>query len=151
MFGAEGFVFDNTDDFGNRLTFTADKFGAPLELSLSLLTNRAISRATFELRCAIRYPDYTALHCRLAIEAIRNASNPDDERDGWGQLRSRLNVKRETIESFKAVANDQRHGKNSHQTWEQRRRCMQIAWEIVHRFSSHTLNGALDSNTTPEL
>jgi hypothetical protein len=135
VFGTEGFVFDDTSEFGNRLTFTSDKFGVPNKINnSSYLTNTAISRATFELRNSIRYPDFTALHCRLAIEAIRNSFDPDDEKNAWQCMRETLKVTRATIESFQDVATQQRHGKNLPQTWPQRRRCMQIAWEVCSRF-----------------
>jgi hypothetical protein len=135
VFGTEGFVFDDTSEFGNRLTFTTDELGVPNELKdPSYLTNTAVSRATFELRNSIRYPDFTALHCRLAIEAIRNSFDPDDEKNGWQSMREALKVSRPTIESFQDIATLQRHGKNAAQTWPQRRHCMQIAWEVCSRF-----------------
>lgn len=152
VFGAEGFVFDDLTEFDSRITFRSGQFGAPTPISVPLLSNRAIARATFELRCSIRYPDFTALHCRLAIEAIRNAFNHENEAGGWKLLRDNLKINRATIESFKDVATTQRHGRNTYQTWVERRRCMQIAWEIVHRYTiyvSSTPPKALD--TAPEL
>jgi hypothetical protein len=135
IFGAEGFVFDDAKDFGDRITFKAEQFGVPTALNNpEALFHPGLSRATFELRNSIRYPDFTALHCRLAIEAIRNSFDAEDETRGWQLLRDTLNIDRATIESFKDVATKQRHGKNEPQSWEQRRRCMQIAWEICSRF-----------------
>jgi len=135
VFGAEGFVFDDRSEFGDRLTFTSDKFGVPNELkNPSYLTNKAVSRATFELRNSIRYPDFTALHCRLAIEAVRNSFDPDDENKAWQAMRESLKINRATIESFQDIATLQRHGKNVPQTWPQRRHCMQVAWEVCSRF-----------------
>jgi hypothetical protein len=138
LFGVDGFVFDDTTQLGNTLTFKANEFGKPYLLTPELLSNSYILRATFELRNSIRYPHFTALHCRLAIEAIRNAFDSKNENNGWKQLREILSVSRETIESFKDVATEQRHGRNLYQTWQQRRHCMQVAWEIVHRFIRHT-------------
>jgi hypothetical protein len=137
VFGAEGFVFDDIREFGDRLTFRSGNFGAPMPISVDLFLLRPIARATFELRSSIRYPDFTALHCRLAIEAIRNAFDADAEPNGWQLLRTNLRVGRATIESFKDIATQQRHGKNAPQTWAQRQRCMQIAWEIVHRYTKY--------------
>jgi hypothetical protein len=140
VFGTEGFIFDDTSEFGNRLTFTSSKFGVPNELKVSsYLTNEAISRATFELRNSIRYPDFTALHCRLAIEAIRNSFDADDENNAWRSMREALNVSRATIESFQEIATLQRHGKHVPQTWPQRRHCMQIAWEVCSRFMGYSV------------
>ncbi|WP_156376150.1 hypothetical protein, partial [Methylobacterium sp. Leaf117] len=133
VFGVEGFVFDDRTEFGDRLTFIPNDYGAH-DLDLELAINPIIARSSFELRNAIRYPDFTALHCRLAIETIRNAFDDANETNGWNQLRSNLNINRDTIQSFSDVATTQRHGRNMPQTWEQRRRCMQIAWEICHRF-----------------
>lgn len=151
VFGVEGFVFDNIAEFGDRLTFTQEQCGSLVPLNPKLLTDRAVSRATFELRNSIRYPDFTALHCRLAIEAIRNAFNADDENQGWKDLRENLKIKRDTIESFKAVATDQRHGKNIFQTWAQRRHCMQIAWETVFRYTKYRDCDPPSAFTAPEL
>ena len=137
VYSVEGFVFENTDEFGDRLTFSQTQLGGQVPLNQKLLVDSAFSRATFELRNSIRYPDFTALHCRLAIEGIRNAFNADDESQGWKELRENLKIKRETIESFKEVATDQRHGKNTFQSWAQRRHCMQIAWEIVFRYTKY--------------
>lgn len=151
VFGVEGFVFENTDEFGNRITFTQNKYGSPLTVNVALLTDPAISRATFELRNSIRYPDFTALHCRLAIEAVRNAFDAEDESKGWKALRENLNVNRETIESFKEIATNQRHGKNEHQTWEQRQHCMQIAWEVVYRYTKYRESDPPKTLSVPEL
>lgn len=133
VFGTEGHAFHDVSEFGQRLTFRQSPYGAT-EMQLSLFGIPAVSRANFELRNSIRYPDYTALHCRLAIEAIRNHFDADDERRGWQVLRDTLNVNRDTIELFKDAATLQRHGQTVPQTWEQRRQAMQIAWEICHRF-----------------
>ncbi|MGB0085932.1 MAG: hypothetical protein WBP94_11235 [Rhodomicrobiaceae bacterium] len=135
VFGVEGYVFENVSEFGDRLTFVSQACDSPLPLIPQFLTNPHIARATFELRNSIRYPDFTALHCRLAIEAIRNAFNSSDENAGWNDLRTNLNLDRNTIQSFKDIATAQRHGRNEPQSWEQRRRCMQIAWEIVYRYT----------------
>jgi hypothetical protein len=135
VFGTEGFVFHDKSEFGDRLTFTSDKLGPPHELkSPTFLTNAAVARATFELRNSIRYPDFTALHCRLAIEAIRNAFDAADEKKAWYSMRETLKISRTTIESFQEIATLQRHGRNIPQTWPQRRHCMQIAWEVCSRF-----------------
>jgi len=133
VFGTEGYVFSDVAEFGDRLTFNQQPFGG-WQLDPAIVFDRAISRATFELRNSIRYPDFTALHRRLAIEAIRNGFDPNDENAGWQALRTNLNLERATIQSFKDAADEQRHGKNVPQTWEQRRHAMQIAWEIVHRY-----------------
>jgi hypothetical protein len=151
VFGTEGFVFNSLEEFGDRITFKPGHFGAPLAVTPDLISNRAFSRATFELRCSIRYPDYTALHCRLAIEAVRNAFDADDETIGWQRLRENLRVRRETIELFKDAAAAQRHGKAIYQTWAQRRQCMQIAWEIVHRFAEYMKANPPARLKTPEL
>lgn len=148
VFGVEGFVFDDLTEFESRITFRSGQFGAPTPISAPLLSSRPIARATFELRCSIRYPDFTALHCRLAIEAIRNAFDHENEANGWKLLRDNLKINRATIESFKDVATTQRHGRNTYQTWAERRRCMQIAWEIVHRYTIYISNSpqkALDA------
>lgn len=133
VFGTEGFVFEDNSEFGNKITFTPQPYGSA-QMSVAPLNIAAVSRATFELRNSIRYPDYTALHCRLALEAIRNHFDADDERLGWQKLRETLNIDRQTIELFQDAAAAQRHGNNMPQSWPQRRQAMQVAWEICHRF-----------------
>lgn len=133
VFGTEGHVFEDIAEFGGRVTFKQQPYGAA-PMNGALLGVPAVSRATFELRNSIRYPDYTALHCRLALEALRNHFDPDDEKQGWQKLRETLNVDRQTIELFQEAATLQRHGKNIPQSWPQRRQAMQVAWEICHRF-----------------
>ncbi len=137
VFGVEGHAFHDRSEFGNKLTFAPAGHDAPLQISGDLIFNSAISRATHELRNSIRYPDFTALHCRLAIEAIRNHFDADDEAEGWRKMREALKLSRSTIETFQDIAAIQRHGRNTLQTWEQRRRCMQIAWETTHRLARH--------------
>ncbi len=142
VFGTEGCVFQDNDEFGDRITFPTHDFGAPLAIDPRIFLHPAMTRVTFEIRNSIRYPDYTALHCRLAIEAIRNSFDPEDRSNGWRLLRENLKVSRDTIDSFKDVANNQRHGKNQNQTWQQRQRCMQIAWEICWRFEQYLMQGS---------
>lgn len=133
VFGTEGHVFDDLSEFGQKLTFAVRPYG-PAEMSVALLDVPAVSRANFELRNSIRYPDFTPLHCRLAIEAVRNYFDAENEKVGWQCLRETLHIKRETIELFQHAATLQRHGHGVPQSWEERRRAMQIAWEICHRF-----------------
>jgi hypothetical protein len=105
-----------------------------------------VSRAAFELRNTIRYPDLTAMHCKLAIEAIRNGFCDDFKETGWEKgawqkMRDALNLSEDSLTSFNDIANEQRHGRNRRQTWEHRRACMQIAWETLHRFLEYLSNG----------
>lgn len=103
VIGVEGFVFDGTESFVLGLTFRPTPFGGA-SLNLDLLQYPSVCRTTFELRNSIRYPDFTALHCRLALESIRNHFDAVDEGKGWRLLRESLNVRRETIESFQEAA-----------------------------------------------
>jgi hypothetical protein len=151
VWGVEGHVFDDPSDLDNKLTFKSHPSGDKLDMSPALMNSPHLNRATFELKNSIRYPDFTALHCRLAIEAIRNAFDPDDENTGWQNLRKYLNIDRVTIESFKDIATKQRHGKNEAQTWAQRRACMQIAWEIVYRYTNFLKSGVQHALGAPTL
>jgi hypothetical protein len=134
VFGVEGYVFEGQNNIDSSFTFFADAYHKGLPVSSNLLTNKFFSRATFELRNAIRYPDFTALHCRLAIEAIRNYFD-EEEVKAWVLLRDALKVQRSTLDEFKDAANNQRHGRNQPQTWAERQRSMQIAWEVTYRFT----------------
>lgn len=146
VFGTEGHVFENPQDIEDQVKFTADQLGAPLEMSTQLAMDPIVSRAAFELRNTIRYPDFTAMHCKLAIEAVRNGFCDDFEKTGWEgsawqKMRDALNLSEDSFTSFNNIANEQRHGRNRPQTWEQRRVCMQIAWETLHRFLEYLSNG----------
>jgi hypothetical protein len=132
VFGVEGHVFDDTTEFKGQLTFSSVPPGAPLAVGPEELQDQAVSRATFELRNAIRYPDYTELHCKLAIEAIKNAFG--QEKHGWASMRSSLNLETGTLNLFKSASDDQRHGRTLPQSWPQRKQAMQVAWEVVNRY-----------------
>jgi hypothetical protein len=134
LFGAEGYVFADQQNLDPAFTFKSALSQGALPVALNLIDNNNLGRATFELRNSIRYPDFTALHCRLAIEAIRNHFDEKEDR-AWPKLRAALRVKESTLREFEDIANLQRHGRNSPQTWEHRRRCMQIAWEVTYRFT----------------
>jgi hypothetical protein len=41
VFGVEGYVFENTEEFGNRLTFSQTRLGGQLPFNPKLLTDRA--------------------------------------------------------------------------------------------------------------
>lgn len=133
VFGVEGYAFDTATSLSSKIKFRKRDLGVA-ELDIRLLGNRAVSRANFELRNSIRYPDYTALHCRFAIEAVRNHFNAANEPLGWQLLRRNLLVGRETLDLFKPAADEQRHGRNVPQSWEDRQMAMQISWEVCHRF-----------------
>lgn len=135
VLGVDGYVFDGVDEASGRFTFKTVREGERYSMPYSMLSDLHFTRAAFELRCAIRYPNFTALHCRLAVEAIRNYFPGTSESDQWEALRTTLKVDRSAITSFKSAADDQRHGRNREQTWDQRKAAMQIAWEIVNRYT----------------
>lgn len=159
VFGAEDFVFDGQDsDLEKQVNLRKIEQGTSYELSLPLVLNPHVARATFELRNAIRYPDFTAMHCRLALEAIRNHFCEDFEKKGWEKgawekMRMTLRIREDCLRSFKDIATVQRHGRNCAQTWTQRQVCMQIAWEALHRFLIYVKNEetALTRNEYPDL
>jgi len=140
VFGADGFAYDNVDKIvEEQCRFQKEKPGTQVILDMNLVLNPIVSRATFELRSAIRYPDFTAMHCQFAIESIRNHfcddfDKRDWEKNAWKKMRKSLNISEECLRSFHNIATDQRHGKNRQQTWSQRQVCMQISWEVLHRF-----------------
>lgn len=92
-----------------------------------------MQRTLDELANSLRYPQLTPMYCRLAIETLRTSFDPQNETNAWKLLREALNVKRETIDSFWKLAADQRHGRIVEHTWDDRRSCLRIAWEIVNR------------------
>jgi len=70
VYGVEGYAFQ--DNLLDVVTFRSHRDGQKFELSFAHLENNALSRVTFELKNVIRNLSYTALHCRLSIEAVRN-------------------------------------------------------------------------------
>lgn len=135
LLGADGHVFDVADEASGNFTFKTIRDGDSYSFPYTMLSDLHFTRAVFELRCAIRYPDFTALHCRLAVESIRNYFEGPGEDVQWAAMRAALKVDRSAITSFKSAADDQRHGRNRDQTWIQRKAAMQIAWEIVNRYT----------------
>jgi hypothetical protein len=93
-----------------------------------------MQRTLDDLANSLRYPQFSQMYCRLAIESIRTSFDPQDEGNAWKLLREALNVRRETIDSFWKLAADQRHGRIVEHTWDERKSCLRIAWEIVNRF-----------------
>ncbi|KRP96246.1 hypothetical protein AOQ72_18100 [Bradyrhizobium yuanmingense] len=94
----------------------------------------AMQRALDDLSNALRYPAFSPMYCRLAIETIRTSFDPQSESSAWTRLRESLCIRRETIDSFWKLAADQRHGRLVEHSWDERRSCLRIAWEIVNRF-----------------
>ncbi|MCC5992880.1 MAG: hypothetical protein JJT99_10180 [Rhodobacteraceae bacterium] len=159
VFGADGYVFDRpTDTVRAQCKFSKQVEGEPIEISPSVVMDLAVSRSTFELRAAIRYPDFTAMHCQLALESIRNAFCSDFAKQGWDKeawvsMRTNLNISEDCLKSFREISTNQRHGRNQQQSWAQRQICMQIAWETLHRFVKYVNNdrGPLNKVEYPEL
>ncbi|WP_374624512.1 hypothetical protein [Devosia sp.] len=146
VLGVEGYVFDRLDEDSGLFTFRTIRKGDNYSVPVEMLQDMHFTRAAFELRCAIHYPHFTALHCRLAIEAIRNAFPGDTESIQWASMRTALKIDRSAFLSFKSAADDQRHGRNRDQTWEERKKAMQVAWETVNRYILHKNNDpALDA------
>ena len=133
VFGVEGFVFEPEPPQEAGHTFKKNNYG-PATLDMRIASNPSVARATFELRNSIRYPDYTALHCYLAIEAIRNYFQAENENESWEELRKNLNVAKSVIMRTKDTADLQRHGRNKPQNWSERQTAMQTSWELLHRF-----------------
>jgi len=117
--------------------------------------NAFTERAIYELRQASGQVDYTALHCKLAIESIRNAfssSSPKKDKVAWEEMRNSLNLTRKIIQKFDNTADTQRHGRNIIQTWEERQEVQQIAQEIVWRYICYVSrnSSSLELNEFPK-
>ncbi len=103
-------------------------------LKLEIINNKFFTRAAYELRQSDRQRDYTALHCKMAIESVRNYFQGKKDAQRWHAMRTALNLTEDTLKSIDPIANNQRHGKNQFQSWENRKKQMQIGWEVVWRF-----------------
>lgn len=123
-------------------TFFKRKEHEVLEIPMSVF-DPTMQRVLDELANALRYPQLSPMYCRLAIEALRNSFDPENEINAWELLRNSLNVKRGTIDSFRKLAADQRHGRLVEHTWEDRKSCLRIAWEIVNRFTLRKADPAI--------
>lgn len=93
-----------------------------------------MQRVLDELANALRFPQLSPMYCRLAVETLRTSFDSEDESNAWELLKEALNIKRETIDSFWKLAADQRHGRIIAHSWDERRSCLRIAWEIVNRY-----------------
>lgn len=101
--------------------------------------------ALHDLTQAIEYPRRTFEYCRMAIEVIRRYFDPKNVKDhrkrqsgGEDALCAALKVTRESLTSLDAVAARSRHGDLVVAiNWEQRKRAMELAWEVVARFEAY--------------
>lgn len=156
-------LFDDRIENNKSITFSFSGKNKSLDLYI-ILGDKFLQRAIYELRQAIRQFDFTAMHCRLAIESIRNsffAPNLDlapgteatktAEKAAWKNMATQLRVSREAGEIGKKAAFDQRHGRNLPQTWEQRKQVMKISWEIVWRYYLYLEMGSLPPEDFPVL
>jgi len=133
ILSVEGFVFAQSDnEMPNRISSLEALGDLPFDMD-QILNDGHLTRATFELRNAIRYPDFTAHHCKLAIEAIRNAFGEVESR-AWEEMRACLSLSKETLQHHDDVAGKMRHGHLIPQTWLERQHAMQIAWEVCYRY-----------------
>lgn len=114
-------------------TFFKREEHADIMVPLSVF-DPVMQRALDDLSNALRYPGFSQMYCRLAIETIRTAFDPQSEANAWALLRDRLCIQRETIDSFWKLAADQRHGRWVNHSWDERRSCLRITWEIVNRY-----------------
>lgn len=145
---ADNLVFEGGTAFGDKITFL--KLAAQFEIWPHILSDHFIVRAMYELRQSSRQKDYTALHCRLAIESIRNAFLPETgkisksvEQEAWKKCGEALNLTQLASEIGKDAADDQRHGRNRPQTWPERQQAMQAAWEVVWRYINYAFGGKI--------
>jgi hypothetical protein len=103
------------------------------------------STALRDLTQAIEYPRRTFEYCRMAIEVIRRHFDPADVKDhrrrqlaGEKAMCKTLKITRESLISLDSVAARSRHGDLIvAMNWEQRKRAMELAWELVARFEAH--------------
>lgn len=104
--------------------------------------------AIANFREAIRLPDETAFYSYRSIEAVKGyflqRENGAKDSAAWEKTRSNLNLKATTLTEFKDVADKMRHGVVVPQTWDQRKRQMEIAREVIRRFSHFLSNGKTD-------
>ena len=101
--------------------------------------------ALHDLAQAIEYPRRTFEYCRMAIEVIRRHFDPANVKDhrkrqsaGEAAMCEALKVTRGALISLDSVAARSRHGDLVvAMKWEQRKRAMELAWELVARFEVH--------------
>ena len=135
-----GYAFKNPDE--SRWS----SFKLPTEL-----LEPTAKSALHGLTQAVRFSDFTYMYCRLAIEAVRAHYDPEEQRgvswpvvEGKGEraMCNALNVKRESLKSFQSKAARTRHGKQLvNGTWEERKRALELSWEIVARHIEYLAKG----------
>ena len=101
--------------------------------------------ALHDLTQAIEYPRRTFEYCRMAIEVMRRYFDPAKATDhrrrqlaGEEAMCEALKVTRAALISLDSVAARSRHGDLVVAiNWEQRKRAMELTWELVARFEAH--------------
>ena len=132
------------DVFGVQETLDINK-GFPdfVEMVKKAGREPALYVALANFREAIRVPHETSLYCYRAIEAIRQVFVPEGvDRDSgsariasWSAMRQALNLLEDTIRESEPFAKSSRHGQLVEQPWSLRKRHMEIAHEIIRRFT----------------
>lgn len=105
----------------------------PIGVDPSLISKPQLRVALEELSTALNRPMLTPMHCYIALEYVRELHEGATEKERWESMRNLLSISRNAVMAIELLAKDQKHGKIEYISWEQRKRCLQIAWEIVHR------------------
>lgn len=88
-----------------------------------------------DFREALRQPNLTAAYCHRAIESLKHANIiGKDNSQKLEQLKKILKIRKNTLDRVTIVGNNQRHGKVTNNTAEQRTDFIQITWEIIRRY-----------------
>jgi hypothetical protein len=105
----------------------------PFVPNFDALNDPRVAVAMDELNIAILRPSLTAMHTYICLEYIKELHGDGSEADKWTAMRTNLNVSRECLMEIENLAKDMKHGKIMFTSWDQRKRCLQIAWEVMHR------------------
>ena len=131
-----------------QFTFRPNEEFEAIDFAPFLATQHSMRSVLDELSTALKRPAHTPMHCYIAIEYIREMYGGKHVRNSWTAMRERLSVSIGALNSVKDLATDQKHGKIGFVSWEQRKRCLQITWELVHRQMALLLGF---SNPFPEI
>jgi len=103
-----------------------------------------LRNALADYRLAIKFPNSTAFHCYRSIESIKNAFDPDDDKNAWKLLRENLKISEAYIRLIKDDADLLRHGKPAPCPHAKALEYMQHCREIVDRAIQFASSGKTD-------
>jgi hypothetical protein len=100
-----------------------------------ILTDPTIGVALNDLIGSVTQIQEAAVRCGRAIDAIRHAMAPDnDRRRGWVAMRENLNIDQKYLEFITDESKGPRHGDVKRTTFQATRETLKRSWVVMNRF-----------------